>query len=285
MTLDDYRQALRPKVQGSLNLHNLLASSSLDFFLLLSSCSGIYGASGQGNYASACTFQDAFARWRTSQGLRTRSLDLGMIESAGYVSENPDVFQYVTGLGFRPVKLTEFLALLDYAITRPVSGVDDSQLIVGLLATDGTSCPPGYLDAKFIHLRTQSQTSPSSPASRRNNNTELSSSSSLAARIKAATALAEIHAIITTAIVAQVSKVLVVPVDDINPSRKISSYGGDSLAAVELRNWFARSLDASVGVMEILSGKSIEALAVKVAERTKLASSFQAKGKAGEAEG
>ena len=35
----------------------------------------------------------------------------------------------------------------------------------------------------------------------------------------------------------------------------------DSLAAVELRNWFVRSLEANVGVMEILAGKSIEALA------------------------
>ena len=60
------------------------------------------------------------------------------------------------------------------------------------------------------------------------------------------------------------------PVEDINPVRAISSYGGDSLAAVELRNWFARSLDASVGVMEILSGKSIDALAREVVGRSKL---------------
>ena len=60
------------------------------------------------------------------------------------------------------------------------------------------------------------------------------------------------------------------PAEDINPTRAISSYGGDSLAAVELRNWFARSLGASVGVMEILSGKSIDALAVQVMARSKL---------------
>ena len=63
---------------------------------------------------------------------------------------------------------------------------------------------------------------------------------------------------------------LVLPVEDISPLRAISSYGGDSLAAVELRNWFVRSLEANVGVMEILAGKSIEGLAGDVVGRSKL---------------
>ena len=54
-----------------------------------------------------------------------------------------------------------------------------------------------------------------------------------------------------------------------NTLRAISSYGGDSLAAVEVRNWFVRSLEANVGVMEILTGKSIEGLAGDVVGRSK----------------
>ena len=71
---------------------------------------------------------------------------------------------------------------------------------------------------------------------------------------------------------AQISKVLVVPdEEDINPLRPVSAYGADSLAAVELKgigsvaNWMLR-----FGVMEILSGKSIERLAGKVAQKSKL---------------
>lgn len=67
---------------------------------------------------------------------------------------------------------------------------------------------------------------------------------------------------------------LVVPVDDI-------SYGGDSLAAVEIRNWVARNLDTTIRVMEILSGRSLEALAGGIRERSTVL-----KGKAkGEIEG
>ena len=60
------------------------------------------------------------------------------------------------------------------------------------------------------------------------------------------------------------------PEEDISPLRPISAYGGDSLAAVELRKWFATKLDTSVGVMEILGGKSIELLAGDVVQKSKL---------------
>lgn len=57
-----------------------------------------------------------------------------------------------------------------------------------------------------------------------------------------------------------------VPEEDISPLRAISAYAGNSLAAVESRNWFAGKLDASVGVMEMLSGKSVELLAGEVVQ-------------------
>ena len=63
--------------------------------------------------------------------MSTRSLDLGMIEGAGYVSENLESLRFLTAQGFKPVKRDEFLALLDYAITQPIRGVEDSQLVVG----------------------------------------------------------------------------------------------------------------------------------------------------------
>ena len=265
MTLSEYQQATRPKVAGTRNLHNLLSSASLDFFILLSSCAGLIGNRGQGNYASACTFQDAFARYRTSLGLPTRSLDLGMIESAGYVSENLDSLRFLTAQGFTPVKLSEFLALLNYAISHPVDSVESSQLVVGLTRLDRATLPSTTLsDAKFSHLI----------ASRTPDGGE-EAPSSLQHCIKSAGSASEAHRLITCAIVEKVSQVLVVPAEDISPLRAISSYGGDSLAAVELRNWFVRSLEANVGVMEILAGKSIEALAGDVVGRSKLVSTVE----------
>ena len=263
MAFTAFRAALRPKVTGTLNLHTLLSSTPLDFFIMLSSSSGIIGNDGQANYASACTFQDAFARYRTRLGLPTRSLDLGMIESAGYVSENLESMRFLSAQGIKPLKLDEFLALLNYAITQPVHNEDDSQLIVGLTGFDQEVLPAALRNARFSYLISSSR-------ERSRKSGKASSPSSLQSSIQNATSVAEIRQLITTAIIAQISKVLVVPEEDINPLRPVSAYGADSLAAVELRNWLASKLDASVGVMEILSGKSIELLAGNVVQKSKL---------------
>ena len=147
--------------------------------------------------------------------------------------------------------------------SQPVRDVDDSQLIVGLTGFDQEVLPAALRDARFSYLISSSR-------ERSRKNSKASTPSSLQSSIQNATSVAEVRQLITTAIVAQVSKVLVVPEEDINPLQPISAYGGDSLAAVELRNWFASKLDASVGVMEILSGKSIELLAGEVAQKSKL---------------
>lgn len=49
MTIEDYRAAVRPKVQGTQHLHELMPKN-LDFFICLSSVGGIVGSRGQGNY-------------------------------------------------------------------------------------------------------------------------------------------------------------------------------------------------------------------------------------------
>lgn len=261
MTVSDYQDVLRPKVRGTLNLHEQLAPAPLDFFLLLSSCAGIIGNNGQANYASACTFQDAFARHCTGNSMPTRSLDLGMIDGAGYVSQNLDSLRFLTAQGFQSVKLLELFALLEYAITQPINSVDDSQLIVGLTGSAQGDLPPNLLDAKFTYLRTSRGEVTTTDSTKE--------SPSLKESLRDVGSLTEAQNLVTAAIISQVSKVLVVPIEDIEPSRTISAYGGDSLTAVELRNWFSKTFDAAVGVMEILSRKSIEALARDTVARSR----------------
>lgn len=262
MTVEDYHAALRPKVQGTINIHEALFNRPLDFFIMLSSVVGIIGNNGQANYASACTFQDAFARYRTTLGMPTRSIDLGMIEDAGYVNENVDTLRpflaFLADLGLQAVKMAEALAVIDYAITRPIRDLDDCQLIIGLTGSTTGALATNFSDAKFSHIRARQTTSMDPQPS------------SVQSQLQTAQSAVDEHRVLLEAIVAQIAKVLVVPAEDINPAQSISHYGGDSLSAVELRNWFARELEASFGVMEILSGRSIEAVAGEVLARSKV---------------
>lgn len=82
MSIENFQAAIRPKAQGSWNLH-LQLPQHIDFYILLSSTGGIIGSRGQSNYAAANTYQDALARYRVSRGLRYVSLDLEMILAVG----------------------------------------------------------------------------------------------------------------------------------------------------------------------------------------------------------
>ena len=183
----------------------------------------------------------------------TRSLDLGMIEGAGYVSQNLNALRFLTAQGFQSVKLPEFFSLLDYAITQPIRSIDDSQLIIGLTSPEQGILPQNHSDAKFTYLRASRSRATAAQAT--------PAALSLKASIQNASSPSEAQHLVTTAIISQMSKVLAVPTEDIDPSKSIITYGGDSLTAVELRSWFLKTMNVPVGVMELLSRKSIDALA------------------------
>lgn len=88
--------------------------------------------------------------------------------------------------------------------------------------------------------------------------------------IRSVGSLTEARDVIAQAIVAKVAKVLVIPIEDVSALQAISSYGADSLVAVELRNWLFRQLEADTNVIDILSNKLILELAAEVAAKSKL---------------
>ncbi len=58
-----------PKVYGALNLHRATAKQTLDWFCVFSSAAALVGSPGQGAYAAANSWLDAFTHWRRSQSL------------------------------------------------------------------------------------------------------------------------------------------------------------------------------------------------------------------------
>lgn len=72
----------------------------MDFFILLSSICGITGQGGQANYAAGNTYEDALAHHRIAQGEKAVSLDLGVMVSEGFLSENETLLHRVLDSGF-----------------------------------------------------------------------------------------------------------------------------------------------------------------------------------------
>ncbi|MGW7327349.1 type I polyketide synthase [Streptomyces sp. NPDC054840] len=91
-TISDYqlKRVWAPKVTGAWNLHQATAAQSLDFFVLYSSMSSLLGNAGQGTYAAANAWLDAFATWRTRGGLPTLAVNWGPWGETGQATDFAD---------------------------------------------------------------------------------------------------------------------------------------------------------------------------------------------------
>ena len=80
---------------------------------------------------------------------------------------------------------------------------------------------------------------------------------------------AEVRRAVIDALAAKISKILSIPIEDLNVSQPMHSFGVDSLIAVELRNWFAKEIGADVAVFDILGGGTLSGIGALAAGKSK----------------
>jgi acyl transferase domain-containing protein/NAD(P)-dependent dehydrogenase (short-subunit alcohol dehydrogenase family)/acyl carrier protein len=85
MREEDYAKVTAPKITGTRVLHDAFEGQDLDFFVMFGSAGSTIAAPGQGNYAAANAFLDAFAHHRRGQGLPALTIgwgpwSVGMVE-------------------------------------------------------------------------------------------------------------------------------------------------------------------------------------------------------------
>lgn len=66
-----------PKVAGAWNLHDATIGQPLDWFCMFSSAAAMVGSPGQGAYAAANSWLDAFTHWRRAHGLPATTIAWG----------------------------------------------------------------------------------------------------------------------------------------------------------------------------------------------------------------
>ncbi|KAL8727064.1 MAG: hypothetical protein Q9166_006307 [cf. Caloplaca sp. 2 TL-2023] len=270
LSYEDWTTATGPKIQGSWNLHEHMPHN-LDFFIMLSSISGILGNRGQANYCAGNTYQDQLAHYRRSLGLTAQVIDLGAIGGIGVFEENKDNLKIAETMKDLIIKEDEFYALMKAAMTGYSHG--DHRLPTQLITGAGSgglskvakseyywlneSARMAYLRQLDMHSTLQASTGDDNIAS-------LKSSLTAVSTLPAAALL------IQNAVAGKLAKAMMVDVGEIDINRPVASYGVDSLVAAEMRNWCFKELKADISVLELLSGKSISVLAEQVAGRSTL---------------
>ena len=226
----------------------------MDFFVLMSSVSGIMGVVSDSGYAAGNTFEDGLARYRVGIGEKAVSLDLGLFLTAGYLKKNPESRElFLSKTVLNEIQESHLHALLD-TYCDPTQGpisMQESQVVVGItpsrqkLKTNKAE----WLDRPlFRHLSL-------TDGSTESGNSE--DSSNLAALFAGASSTEEAAAIAMRATREKLSIMMSTPVNEIDTDKPIHQYGVDSLAGVELRNWFARELRADLAMFDILGGASL----------------------------
>jgi len=263
MTLDDFNAVVNPKVAGTLNLHKSLGTSELDFFIALSSVAGVVGNRGQAAYAAANVFLDTFMAHRNAQGLPGTSLDLTAVSDVGYLADNSErAADVLRNLGGETIEECEIIGLLTAAVTGKITA-SNNHVITGLKINPGSE-PFWCHDAKFSKLLAAAV----SQTSAEGGNVNVPLPQALKSAGDGEKALEVLYA----ALVNKLAAVLMLSVEEMEPTAAVASYSLDSLAAIEVRNWIAREADANVQVLELLTSPSLMELAKLILKKSKLVS-------------
>ncbi|KAH9885669.1 hypothetical protein F4778DRAFT_798830 [Xylariomycetidae sp. FL2044] len=261
MKYSQWKSTIGSKVDTAWNLHRLLPGG-LDFFVLLSSLSGLYGNISLSNYAAGCTFQDSLARYRSLRGEKSIALDIGWMRTIGVIAETEEYQRNrEKARDMMPVEEDELLALLD-TCCDPDSSFEhldqkiQSQFLIGattpaLFLSRGDMPIPQVRGRIFSALTGDLEAEPNAAAGATDRHMVL---------FAEAKGPAERAAVVVEALIAKLARALSVPADYIDVDKTLSAYGVDSLMAVELRNWFINDFDAKVAVFDIMGNTSVAAI-------------------------
>jgi NADPH:quinone reductase-like Zn-dependent oxidoreductase/SAM-dependent methyltransferase/NADP-dependent 3-hydroxy acid dehydrogenase YdfG len=284
MNLEKWNAAVRPKVDGTWNLHEALPTN-LDFFVMASSLSGTFGNYGQSNYAAANTFLDAFAQFRQSKGLAASVIDLGVVDEIGFVSRNASVHRSMVQQMSPAISEQSLLNCFHLAIIRSCPSNEtskpfnllkgfrsDNQLLHGLLSKVGVDKgqfmwqrdPRTALN--HVHRRKDGSTPDDNEARDGglkvflcgvHDNPEILHDESSA------------H-ILAKEIARQVSVYTTRGGDEeTNMALSLQDFGVDSLVSIELRNWWKQAFGADVTVLQLMNSGSFIDLGQKAVDQLK----------------
>lgn len=282
MSYEDWTAATRPKTIGSWNLHNVLPLD-MDFFIFLSSASGVIGNRGQANYAAGNCFQDALARHRASLGLKNSvSLDLGPVMGAGMLEDDEKTLAILKASGFFTVSLNNFLFLVEHAMAGCASDTLrlPAQVVTGVgtggLILQNEVADPYWAETKlFENLNEvdlpdlQSDTSGDSTwgSSISTSISSQSSGKALVAALKSADSVDEAAHVALQGCVEYLSFSLSMSPDDMDTDKSLTAYGVDSLVTSSFRSWIFKNTGVKVSDMEVIGAASIMELARSIAEK------------------
>ncbi|PGH14046.1 hypothetical protein AJ79_03316 [Helicocarpus griseus UAMH5409] len=294
MPYEAWRAAIRPKVDGTWNLHQafLQTNTDLDFFVIFGSISGSFGIAHQANYAAANTFQDAFVQYRHAHELPASVLNIGAMANVGYVSQNQSVQSYFRSAGMPFLSEADLFETLHLSIRQQLprmlneevqwaqTGVNAgftsrSQLTLGIRATKPMDDPGNRVLWRHDRRVDIYRSLESSRLECSNETGSGENEDPLAVLMKDVRSDPSVLDkpqtldMLTNEIGLNVYRFMLLPVEELDVSKTMMALGVDSLVIIEIRNWLRQKLEVETSTLEILNGGTVEILGQITVQRLK----------------
>ena len=272
MTLEQWNKASEPKMKGAWYLHEAIldAGIDLDFFVFLSSMSGLNGQPGQANYASANAFLDAFAQYRNNMGLVASCIDIGAVADMGYAARDDALLQRLITAGYSGVTQAEMIEAFTAASSYPATNSDiytrsepfvyQNVFATGFGSTASLSSPESRSWwKKDIRMAVWHNISQSTDDREAGGN---SFKAFLAKAKNAPDTLRQPDTVsyISLEIGKQLMNLLLKSKDDLDITLPVDQLGLDSLVGIEMRTWWRQTFGSDISVLQLLGMGTLEGL-------------------------
>lgn len=244
------QRVLAPKAMGAQHLDSLTRDLPLDFFVMYSSATTLFGNPGQASYVAANHWLEALARRRLALGLPATVVLWGAIDDAGFLARNEDIKQALQSrMGGSALKTHEALQNLEQMLIYKRSGL-------GILELDWKAL------SRFL------------PSAQAPKFSELASLDGVEADAESADDIRQLLQLDDEALreafgellKQEISEILRLPVSRLDSQRPLQELGLDSLMSVELVVAVEERFGVRLAVMELSESSSIDKLTVRLIE-------------------
>ncbi len=253
MDKEQIRSVLAPKVLGAQYLHEMTLGTPLDFFILYSSATTLFGNPGQGNYVAANVCLEALAKHRRAIGLTATCVRWGAIDDVGFLARNEKIKDALQSrMGGSALNSSIALDALEGMLITDHSGI-------GVMELDWNALSrflPSAGSPKFSELARHAA----------DNDGDGINSDDIQ-RVLSELSDADLLITLTEMLKSEVGEILRVSPDRIDPTRSIYDMGLDSLMGVELVIALESRFGIRLPVMALSQSPTIAKLAERIIQQ------------------
>jgi len=258
-TWERFTRVMAPKVAGAWNLHVLTEGVTLDFFVLFSSISSLWGTPGQGNYSAANAYLDGLAYFRRAKRLPCVSANWGSWAEVGMAAElDSNIQQKKKMRGLGAIDLESGLNILGRmicsdSVQSAVIDVNWAEYAQQFSAGTAPAFFSEILKEKTQHVKEDKG--------------QYAKQSGLLLQIEKAP-VSQREQILSTHVKAETAKLLGLdPGESLDPQRPLTELGLDSLSAIELRNAFEFSIGQPLPATLLYDYPTLENVSAYLADK------------------